>query len=547
MYKAIFGKNPEGVWLGFNNVLKHDEWHLIQEYDIIRVMQSLNFQYSFNRRPQILERLRFVLDTCEERNLKLVTIWGLNETIRFYVACGQRAEGYKIKMDIDSGIYRPEVKANVHTYAALLSSITKHDLSDLGRLTDLYDEMLYRGIPPNMNVEKSLINAALEAGELRLLAALLEKSRNRDLTKEPVTLQARFIAARGQAYIALYSMKHALGELEKLLSLRMPKDSRRIPHKMISSSDSQEIKIPSRLSETRDAYFIYLRSLYESIIRICIIRRQIKLATMHLNDMRANCYLPPSQMAYCWFVRYYSKRKNIDQLLEIRDMMLQDGVPLNEYVYTKLITACMFSPKPRLITQLAERVAAKSASSSTNATAANTKSAVSSSSSRINGGTSGTPTTDIQTNIDSPTSEDKSTPRKSGLPAISKAVKLTTEVAELVYHPKQCIRFLEDMLLDLNVSKTDIQDERYVPNVSITNAVMHAYKMLEQPELVLREFNRYCYHQRRQHPSEQVPDIKEHKYTVRFVFKMALGAATKLSDRIEKQRIQATMVEWGIQ
>ncbi|KAJ1849303.1 hypothetical protein LPJ73_003759, partial [Coemansia sp. RSA 2703] len=437
MFKAILGKDPEGVWHGFNNVLEHDEWHLIKEYDIIRVMQAFNFQYAFNKRPQILERLRFVLDTCKERNLRLVTIWGLNETIRFYVACGQRAEGYRIKMDIDSGVYGPEVKANVHTYAALLSNITKQDMADLGRLTDLYDEMLYRGIPPNMNTEKSLINAALEAGEFRLLAALLEKSRNRDLTKEPVTLQARFIAARGQAYIALHSIKHALDELEKLLSLRMPKDSRRIPHKMISDSDSQEIKVPSRLSETRDAYFIYLRSLYESIIRICIIRRQIKLATMHLNDMRANCYLPPSQMAYCWFVRYYAKRKNIDQLLEIRDMMLQDGVPLNEYVYTKLITACMFSPKPRLITQLAEKVATKSVSSNTNATTANISCAIYSTKSRNNDGSLGTSTVDIHTNIDSPISEDKSAPRKSGLPAISKATKLTTEVAELVYHPKQ--------------------------------------------------------------------------------------------------------------
>ncbi|KAJ2852476.1 hypothetical protein J3B02_003468, partial [Coemansia erecta] len=356
MYKAIHRRDPEGVWKGFEGILKNNEWRKVTEYDIIRVMQVLNMQYAFERRQEILDRLRLVSDVCKNNGLALSTIWGLNEVIRFYIAEGRRAESYRIKQDIETGAYGPDVRVNVHTYAAMFSNPSANNLPDLIELTSLFDEMISRGISPNIHIEKSLIKAAQKVGEFRLLEEVLKNTEERDIYSTNVNIHARFSASRGQAYLALYLIRPALAELHRLLSMPIPRDKRPIPYRLLNNESSPEISLPLKLSQTREAYFVYLRSLYESIIRICIIRGQIKRARDLMDDLRTNCYLPPTQTAYSWFVRYYAKRKQIDKLVEIQHMMLQDGVPITEHIYTKFMTACMFSPKQRLVDTLIKTV-----------------------------------------------------------------------------------------------------------------------------------------------------------------------------------------------
>ncbi|KAI7833290.1 hypothetical protein BX661DRAFT_178078 [Kickxella alabastrina] len=541
MYKAIHRKDPEGVWRGFDGILKNNEWRKVTEYDIIRVIQTLNMQYAFERKPETLRRLRVVRDACKKNKLKFTTIWALNELIRLHVAEGQHEEALSIKNDIDSGTYGPNMAVNVHTYAALFSDPTAESLPDLIKLTDLFDEMLGRNIAPNAEVEKSLIKAAQKVDEFRLLDALLESTKDGNFTDDHGNLFARYTAARGQAYLALHAIRPALAELHKLLSFRIPSDKRQIPHALLANPESTNIAIPLELAGTRDAYFVYLRSLYESIIRICIIRRQIKRASELLDELRKNCYLPPTQTAYRWFVRFHAKRKNIKELVDIQDMMLRDGVPLNEHIYTKFITSCMFTPKTRLLSHIVKSVSSEDPAGGIHKEACAQIGGIR----KVN--LSAKFDTGVNTHIDSTASEEKSTPRKSGLPVIPKNILLTEKVAEHVYYPSQCIRFFEDMLLEYNAKPSDIRDVNYKPNVSITNAVMRAYLMLESPALALREFHRYCIHQRTQNPSSVTPDVQTHKRTLLKVFGMADEAASILGDRLEQQRIETNMVEWGLQ
>ncbi|KAJ2706881.1 peptidyl-tRNA hydrolase domain-containing protein 1 [Coemansia sp. IMI 203386] len=528
MYKAIHRRDPEGVWNGFEGILKNKEWRKVTEYDITRVMQTLNMQYAFERKPEILDRLRLVSDVCKSNGLVMSTIWGLNETIRFYIAEGRRAEAYRIKLDIESGAYGPDVRLNVHTYAALFSNPSASNLSDLIELTGLFDEMISKGISPNIHIEKGLIKAAQKVGEFRLLDEVLKNTEEKDgLSSTNVNLYARFSASRGQAYLALRSIRPALAELHRLLSMPIPRDKRPIPYALLNNESKVDISIPLKLGQTRDAYFVYLRSLYESIIRITVIRGQIKRARELLDDLRTNCYLPPTQTAYSWFVRYYAKRKHIDKLVEIQHLMLQDGVAISEHIYTKFMTACMFSPKQKLVETLVQ-----DAKKQLNGTVDNSKVA----------------DTSVKTHVDAmAVPEDKTTPAKSGLPTIPTSARRTKQIIDRIYFPKQCINFFDDMLIDLGVSAEDIDNTGYKPNVSITNAVMRAYLMLEAPENALREYRRLYIHQLVHYPSNATLDTQRHVRTMGMVFKMALEAAVILEDKLEHQRIQNTMIEYGIQ
>ncbi|KAJ2061963.1 hypothetical protein GGI17_002731 [Coemansia sp. S146] len=520
MYKAIHRNDPNSVWLGFNGILNNKEWRKVTEYDIIRVLQILNKQYAYERSPEILNRLKTVVEVTERHGMRLKTIWGFNELIRLHLAEGRRDLAYWIKQNIESNTYGPDVKINVHTYAALFSDPSIDGLPDLIRLTNLYDEMINRNIAPNTQVQKSLIAAAQRTGEFHLLKALLESTSLESVSHSHSTLAARFAGTRGQGYIELRKLNPPLAEIYKLLSYPVIKDNRPIPERRTEDSPQGNIKIPFELSNTRQAFFIYLRSTYESQIRMHIIRREGKFAWKLLDDLRRNCYLPPTLMLYTWFVRYYSKRKDIRRLREIYELMVQDGVSPNEHVYTKLITACMFTPGDRLLSVLAKRVADKHASQL------------------------GDSNVDVE--VDGP--PDKITRQGSGLPAIPKDVMATEDVNSLAYYPSECVAFFEDMFLDHGVKPSDIRNRKLCPNVQIANAVMRAYMALEKPAMALREFNRYCFNQRYLYPSNNPPDASsQQRHTLSLVFKMALEAAAMLGDRKSSQRIYTDMLEWGLQ
>ncbi|KAJ2459235.1 hypothetical protein GGF42_001592 [Coemansia sp. RSA 2424] len=519
MYKAIHRMDPNGVWLGFNGILKNKEWYKVTEYDVIRVLQTFNKQYTYDPSPEVLNRLKSVVEVTERQGLRLKTIWSYNELIRLHIAEGRRDLAYWMKQNIESGTYGPDVKLNVHTYAALFSDPSIDGLPDLIRLTNLYDEMLHRDIVPNTQVQKALIAAARKTSEYHLLTALLESTSLKDVAHTHSTLAARFAGTRGQAYIKLRKLSPALAEIHTLLSYQVIKDNRPIPDRQrAEDGPSGNIRIPFELGDTRQAFFTYLRSTYESLIRMHLIRRKGKFAWKLLDDLRRNCYLPPTLMLYTCFVRYYSKRKDIQRLREIYELMLQDGVSPNEHVYTKLITACMFTPGDRLLSVLAKRVADKHAAQ----------------------------LDDRDADVDEP--RGRAAPGASGLPAIPRDVLATEDVSSLVYYPSECVAFFEDMFLDYGVKLGDIRSRKLCPNVQTTNAVMRAYVALEKPALVLREFNRYCLNQRYLYPSNSPPDASsQQRHTLSLVFKMALEAAAMLGDRKASQRIYTDMLEWGLQ
>ncbi|KAJ1933282.1 hypothetical protein FBU59_006080, partial [Linderina macrospora] len=356
MYQALRRIDANEVWKGFNGILSQAEWHKVSEYDVIRIMQIMNRQYHFERDPTILRRLKTVTRVCEEKGLRFTTTWAFNELIRIHLAEGRRDLADKIKKNIDSNVYGPEVTANVHTYAALFSDPFASSLTDLGRLTKYYDEMLGRNIEPSVQIQKCLIRAARRAGEFNLLSALLSSTSMDSVPYSEGIKAARFAAARAHGHIALHKLNNILADLRKLLMYQIPKDIRTFPE---ASEYEDTVQIPMALSDTRQAFFLCLRSLYESLIRMHLIRGKGQFAKELLDELRRDCYLPPTQQAYTWFVKFYAKRKNIDQLWEIHTMMLQDGVPFNEHIYTKMITACMFTPKKRLLNVLAQRVIAK--------------------------------------------------------------------------------------------------------------------------------------------------------------------------------------------
>ncbi|KAJ2340178.1 hypothetical protein GGH91_004247, partial [Coemansia sp. RSA 2671] len=88
MYKAIHRNDPNGAWLGFNGVLNNNEWHKVIEYDIIRMLQILNKQYAYERSPEVLNRLKTVIEVTERHGMRLKSIWAHNELIRLHLAEG---------------------------------------------------------------------------------------------------------------------------------------------------------------------------------------------------------------------------------------------------------------------------------------------------------------------------------------------------------------------------------------------------------------------------------------------------------------------------
>ncbi|KAJ2747878.1 hypothetical protein GGI20_000173 [Coemansia sp. BCRC 34301] len=519
MYKAIHRMDPNGVWLGFKGILINKEWYKVTEYDIVRILQILNKQYAYERSPEVLNRLKTVVEVTERQGLKLTTIWAYNELIRLHLAEGRRDLAYWMKQNIESGTYGPNVKLNVHTYAALFSDPSIDGLPDLVRLTNLYDEMIKRNIAPNTQVQKSLIAAARKTREYHLLAALLESTNLKDVPHTHSTLAARFAGARGQGYIELRKLSPTLDEIHTLLSYQVIKDNRPIPGQQHTEGGaSDDTRIPLELSDTRQAFFTYLRSAYESVIRKHLVRRKGKFAWRLLDDLRRNCYLPPTLMIYTCFVRYYSKRKDVQRLREIYELMQQDGVSPSEHVYTKLITACMFTPGKRLLSELEKRAVNKHT----------------------------TQLGDTDSDVDGP--QDRTVPGASGLPDIPRDVKATEDINSLAYYPAECVAFFEDMFLDHGVNPSDIRSRRLCPNIQIVNAAMRAYMALEKPTMALREFNRYCLNQRYLYPSTSPPDASsQQRHTLSLVFKMALGAAARLGDRKASQRIYTDMLEWGLQ
>ncbi|KAJ2891446.1 hypothetical protein GGI21_005854, partial [Coemansia aciculifera] len=334
------------------------------------------------------------------------------------------------------------------------------------------------------------------------------------------TLAARYVGARGQAYIKLRKLSPALAEIHTLLSYPVIKDNRPIPRQQHAEDGlSGNINIPLELGDTRQAFFTYLRSSYEALIRMHLVRRKGNFAWKLLDDLRRNCYLPPTLTLYTCLVRYYSKRKDIQRLREIYNLMLQDGVSPDEHIYTKLITACMFTPGDRLLSVLAKKVVDKSA----------------------------VKLDDIDPNVvDQPQYTAASV--TAGLPAVPRGAQATEDINSVVYYPSECVAFFDDMFLDHGIKPSDMRSRKLCPNVQIANAVMRAYMMLEKPAMVLREFNRYCLNQRYLYPSNSPPDASsKQRHTLSFVFKMALEAAAMLGDRKASQRIYTDMLEWGLQ
>ncbi|KAI8324579.1 hypothetical protein GQ54DRAFT_296085 [Martensiomyces pterosporus] len=543
MYQALRRSDPDGVWRGFNGILDNGEWHKVSEYDVIRVMQLLNKKYYFERDPTTLTQIRAVIEECEKRGLKFSTTWAFNEQIRMHLAQGRRDLAYWIKRNLDSGAYGRKAKTNLHTYAALFSDPFSSSLADLSRLTGLYDEMLNRNIAPSIQIQKHLIRTARRVGEFRLMTALLESTTVDAIPYTQGVKAARFVASRGQAYIAVRKLNSVLAELHKLLSYQIPKDTREMRQDE-SDAYRDDAEIRMELSDTRQAFFIYLRSLYEPLIRMYLIRRKSAFARELLDDMRRSCYLPPTRRAYSWFINFYAKRKNIDQLWEIHDLMLQDGVPFNEHIYTKLITACMFTPKQRLLNELGKRVIAQHSSHHDKEPAVGRSQA-----SKGRRGSEGSMATTERDLVDLDMEEDakySDVHLNSGLPKIPRDVKAVADMNVLVFRPTDCIKLFEEMLGDYNVNPRDIRNRNYSPNVHITNSVMRAYLMLEKPALAYREFSRYCYHQRLLYPSKTPPDADAHRRTTTHVFRMALNAATLLGDKKAYGKIYTNMLEWGL-
>ncbi|KAJ2795368.1 hypothetical protein H4R20_005907 [Coemansia guatemalensis] len=529
LYEAISNLDSDDVWGRFNDMVQGNHWHRVTEYDVCRVLQIFNHQYAYEHNQEALTRGDAVVGICDRHGMIFKTSFAYNECIRLYVYKRRRDLALKIKENMDEGVYGSGARTDIYTYRSLLNDPHASNLEDLTQLIGLYDEMLIRGIESTELVKKPLLKVARKVGELRLVEALLDTPLE-DRQRYFSTTAARLLSNKAQAYIALHKLSPATAQLHKLLLYQIPKDIRPIPSIHLQEEATTSIVVPLEYSRTREAFFIYLRSLYESIIRIRIIRRNPRHAQELLEDMRRNCYLPPTRMAYSWFIRFHSKRKNISKLREIYDMMLQDGVTPDEHAYTKLITACMFSPKRRLLTTLvtkegARRGQIKLKSSKSSADAEQ----------------------QVSTNINTDDLGTRPPPRHSGLPEISLDEAMLKGVAKLIFYPRECIRFFEDMFLEHGVAVNNIRETSVVPNIHITNAVMRAYQMLEKPVLVLREYFRYRFHQNRLYPQQQPPEVVCNQSIIAHVFRMALEAAEATRDRKTAARINTHMLNWGVE
>ncbi|KAJ2846828.1 hypothetical protein IWW36_004162, partial [Coemansia brasiliensis] len=345
-------RQPETVWKLFVKLAEAPEWSEITDRDIVRVLRVFNNQFAFEHDMVALERVEYIINLCLERKLAINAVTFYNEWIRLHVSRKNYHEAYRIKQNILSGAYGPEIKPDIYTYAALFNDPFATTSQDMARLIRDYEEMLDQGIEPNELQVKPLIRLAIKAGEFKLLEELLDSASIRPMKGIHSNTEARLLSTKARGYIALFDLDGAKQQIEKLLLCHISQKSMPLPWSPGYESGTDEIKVPLEHTQTREAFFIYVRSLYESIIRIHIIRRMIDEAYELMEEMRRTIYLPPTRMSYNWFIRYHSKRKQISKLHEVQDMMLQDGVAPDEYAYTKFINACMFQPKPRLLQKL---------------------------------------------------------------------------------------------------------------------------------------------------------------------------------------------------
>ncbi|KAJ2347043.1 hypothetical protein GGF43_004848, partial [Coemansia sp. RSA 2618] len=496
---------------------------MISELDVSRVLRIFNCQFVFERNAEALARGHRIAELIRERDIKLTSPTVLNECIWLNINSKKHDAAYMMKDEMDAGAFGDGIVPDRHTYMAILNDVHASTLEDLTRLIGFYDEMMSRGIESDELLRKPLIRLARKLGEHRLLGVLLGPSDNENSTEvhDPL-VAARMLCNKGQAYIAQYDIKGAVAQLEKLLQYRLPKDTQRLPETIGHVSGTEDISIPLELTRTRETFFIYIRSLYESIIRIYIIRRRSLRAHELFDEMRRTIYLPPSRMAYNWFIRFHSKRKHIQKLHELHDMMLQDGVTPDEYAYTKFITACMFRPSPQRVETLINKAARQG---------------------KIRVGLDTTkeqPTrkSTVTAGIDEP---EEPALQGAGLPNVPRQSAELASIHDMVYHPLACTRFYQSMFLEYDGNINDSRDENCLPNIHITNAIMDAYTMLDKPSLVLREFIRFVYHRCRLYPNQRPPDVINSITSAAHIFRMALNAAEKTKSRTMPQKILAQM------
>ncbi|KAJ1668872.1 hypothetical protein EV178_000136 [Coemansia sp. RSA 1646] len=454
--------------------------------------------------------------------------------IRLNIAEGRRELAYKLKSSMESGEYGPGVVVNIHTYASFFNDPYISSRKEIAQLIDLYDEMTRRNIKPDTRIQKALILFARKSGETQLLTTLLDSTSTDDIPHNFSSLAARVISARTKAFISINKPGLAHDELMKLVSYQIPKDTRHIPPEHVSSSDSGQVQIPLAYSRTRDAFFVYLRSAYEALIQLRLRRRNPHVARDLLEDMRRISYLPPTLAIYEQFVRYHAKRKGIRQLRELYEMMQQDGVKVTEHFYTKIITACMFTPKQRLLDHLKSKAVKISQDAQKEKSTYQYLGAAT--------------LLDIDGSEIGPGLNPKEPAAPDGmeLSEIALDERAEEELDRLIFYPNECILFFDDMLADYGVSPGAIHDKGYIPNINITNSVMRAYIRLERYALALREFVRYCYHQKQLYPMSRPLDVERNPRTIAFVFRMALGAAQMRKDAKHAQKIYTTMREWGV-
>ncbi|KAJ2512677.1 hypothetical protein H4217_006757, partial [Coemansia sp. RSA 1939] len=352
---------------------------------------------------------------------------------------------------MDAGKYGPDVVADTDTYAAIFNDPFISTRREIAQLVELYKEMSDRGVKSDVRIDKALILFARKSEDYELLAKLLGSTSPDSIPRNHGSQAARVISARVKAYTAIHNPGLAYDELMKMTSYKIPNDTRHIP-KELTGSDFGNVRVPLQYNRTRDAYFLSLRSGYESLIRIRLLRKNPQMARDLLDDMRRTSYLPPTSKIYNQFIRFHAKRKNIRELRELYEMMREDGLE--------------------------------------NKTAIELDMAASHDLPEIDGRHLGASSSGgyLDNSATGSNEYDKTGSANSNPPDAELLAKMDQELNELIFNPGECIRFFRDMLTDYGVSPDAIQDRRYIPNASITNAVMRAYTQLRQYSLVLREF-----------------------------------------------------------
>ncbi|KAJ2685992.1 hypothetical protein GGH99_003607 [Coemansia sp. RSA 1285] len=410
---------------------------------------------------------------------------------------------------MDAGKYGPDVVADTDTYAAIFNDPFISTRREIAQLVELYKEMSDRGVKSDVRIDKALILFARKSEDYELLAKLLGSTSPDSIPRNHGSQAARVISARVKAYTAIHNPRLAYDELMKISSYKIPNDTRHIP-KELTGSDFDNVRVPLQYNRTRDAYFLSLRSGYESLIRIRLLRKNPQMARDLLDDMRRTSYLPPTSKIYNQFIRFHAKRKNIRELRELYEMMREDGLESKTAIELGMAASH----------DLPEVDGRDLGASSSGGYLGNSAA-----------GSNG---------------YEKSGSANSNPPDAELLAKMDKELDELIFNPGECIRFFRDMLTDYGVSPDAIQDRRYIPNASITNAVMRAYTQLRQYSLVLREFVRYCYHQKHLYPNSRPLEVEQYPRTMGYIFRMALGAARMLNDNKKSHRIYTTMREWDV-